>query len=147
MSSHEEMYRENVFELFKNPLNYGKLEGSNCSCSLSNLICGDNIFVEIILKDGEVKDIKFTGSGCAVSIACASALSEDIKGRNEKEILGMGLNYVEDLLEIKISAGRSKCALLFLDAVKEALRRCGDSHRRSFDVHGEDINKKMEEFI
>lgn len=124
MSEHfaKEMYREQIIELYKNPLNYGKLETPTHSQKEYNPLCGDEIEISIIYENNKIKDIKFTGEGCAISMASASLITEEIKGMNFNKINSLGSKEIINLLKIPISPTRIKCALLPLEAIKKAIK-------------------------
>ena len=123
MSEHfaKEMYREQIIELYKNPLNFGKLENPTNSQKEYNPLCGDEIEISIISENNKIKDIKFTGEGCAISMASASLITEEIKGMDFDKVKNMTLKEIINLLKIPISTTRIKCALLPLEAIKKAI--------------------------
>jgi nitrogen fixation NifU-like protein len=73
------------------------------------------------LEDGVVRDVAFTGRGCAISQASASLLTDEIKGKTVAEVEKMTPDDLLDLIGIEISPARLKCALLSLDTVAHAL--------------------------
>jgi len=73
------------------------------------------------IADGVVREVAFTGRGCAISQASASLLTDEIKGKTVEEVERMTPDNVLDLLGIDISPARLKCALLSLDTVAHAL--------------------------
>ena len=124
MKDHNEfsgMYREHILDLYKNPSNFGEMKNPDFENTEHNTTCGDEITVQLKIKDGKVKDIKFNGSGCVMSMVSASLLTEKIKGMNLSEVKKLGKKDILDLLKVKISLGRIKCVLLPLEAVKGAL--------------------------
>jgi len=118
----EDMYKEHILELYKNPSNYGILKTPTHKKTEYNSICGDEITIQLFVKDGVVKDAKFNGSGCVISMVSSSLLTDKIKGMKVKDIKILKGEEVLDLLKIKLNPGRVKCALLSLDAVKGALK-------------------------
>jgi NifU-like protein involved in Fe-S cluster formation len=73
------------------------------------------------IADGVVRDVAFTGRGCAISQASASLLTDEIKGKTVEEVEKMTPDNLLDLIGIEISPARLKCALLSLDTVARAL--------------------------
>jgi nitrogen fixation NifU-like protein len=65
----EELYQQFIIELYKNPLNFGKLENPDLYAQLHNTTCGDQIELFIKIKDDKVESAKFSGKGCAISQA------------------------------------------------------------------------------
>lgn len=116
-----DIYKEHILDLYKHPHNFGELENANHKAEAFNSICGDQIFVSIITKDNKIKDIKFQGHGCAISIAAASMLTDKIKGMDISKVKSLSKDDVVDMLKIPISHQRLKCALHSLDAIKKAL--------------------------
>ena len=86
----------------------------------NNPTCGDDITIYLDIEDGKVKDVKFSGTGCAISMASASMLTDAIKGMSLDRIERMGLKTIIDLLGIDPGPARLKCATLSLKTVKEA---------------------------
>ena len=68
-----------------------------------------------------IKNLKFESRGCAISVASASKLSEQIKGKTVNEVLKLDNQFVLDLVGVPISAMRLKCALLSLKAIQKAI--------------------------
>ena len=116
-----QMYREHILDLYKNPLNFGSLKNATHEHTLNNPLCGDEITIQLIMEDNKIKDIKFKGIGCAISIASTSLLTDKIKGMKIKDINKITSEETIKMLHIPISYVRMKCATLSLEAVKEAL--------------------------
>jgi nitrogen fixation NifU-like protein len=119
--SMDSIYREEILEHYKRPHNWGHLDPHDLSFEDTNPLCGDELRVEIKTDDeGRIADLRFSGHGCAISQASASMTSDEIKGMTIDELLKLDRAYVLDLLGIKISATRLKCALLTLKVLKGA---------------------------
>ena len=116
-----DLYAENILEHYQNPHNFGHIEGSSCHNCDSNPSCGDKICIELALKENVIEDIKFNGSGCAISQASASLLTDYVKGKTVEEAKNVTDKDVYGLLGVPISPGRVKCALLALVILKKAL--------------------------
>lgn len=117
-----QLYREHILDLYKNPLNFGDLPNKTHSHSKNNPLCGDEITIQLIINDNKIKDIKFKGIGCAISIASASLLTDKIKGMKIEGIKNLKNEDIIEMLNIPISPVRMKCATLSLDIVKEVLK-------------------------
>ena len=115
------IYREHLIELYKSPSNYGELEKANKEATEHNTLCGDEITMQLIVKQNKVEDIKFSGSGCVMSIVSASMLTDKIKGLSVEEIKKLSHEDILEMLKIKLNPARTKCALLPLEAVRKAL--------------------------
>lgn len=113
------MYKEEVLEHFKNPHNRGIIKSPSISVSEKNELCGDTVEIGLSVKDGGIKDIKFSGSGCALVTASASLLTDYLKGRSLKDLEKVDDKLVLELLGGKITPARVGCALLPLKALKK----------------------------
>ncbi len=96
----KELYQEIILEHGKNPRNLGKTHEFNKDAKGHNPLCGDNVHVYLKLNGQKiVEDISFEGSGCAISMASASIMTDLIKGKNEheaKEIVEDFLNMIKE---------------------------------------------------
>jgi nitrogen fixation NifU-like protein len=116
------MYREQIIDLYENPLNFGALESPDFSYEEDNPLCGDVIRISVQLDDNNhVVDVKWEGEGCAISLASASLLTEEIKGLSIDEIKDFSKEQLLDLLGIQLSMTRIKCALLSLKVLKSGV--------------------------
>ncbi|HSB47139.1 MAG TPA: iron-sulfur cluster assembly scaffold protein [Candidatus Bilamarchaeum sp.] len=120
----EELYQEFIIELYKNPLNFGRLEGADYKAQIYNSTCGDMIELFIRVKDGRVAEAKFTGKGCAISQASASLFTGFLRGKTLAELSQIEKEDVLKLIRINLekNPSRMKCALLPLDALRQALK-------------------------
>ena len=108
-------------DLYKSPLNKGKLENSTHEFSKNNPLCGDEIAIQLFVKNNIIDDVKFQGNGCAISMAAASMITEKIKNMNLNEVKSLNKDDILEMIKIPLSPVRLKCALLSLDVVKGAL--------------------------
>ena len=118
-----DIYQEELFDHYKSPRNSGSLSNPTIKINDTNPLCGDEISVTVKLKEDTIKDIKFDSRGCAVSVASASKISEELKGKKIKDVLKMDEKFVLDLLGIPISPMRLKCALLSLRTLQKGISR------------------------
>jgi nitrogen fixation NifU-like protein len=81
-----ELYQEMIVDHGKHPRNFGKLTEVSHEHAGHNPLCGDRLFVTLLLRDGLVNDIKFEGAGCAISVASASLMTETVKGKTMEEV-------------------------------------------------------------
>jgi nitrogen fixation NifU-like protein len=74
------MFSEAVLEHFRNPRNVGELRDATSSVEVSNPVCGDILKLSARMVDGRIAEARFLCRGCTTSIACASLLTEQIRG-------------------------------------------------------------------
>ena len=117
----DDFYKEYILEHFRQPRNFGHLEGATAVAEDLNPLCGDRLRFEMRVNDaGIVEDIRFSGRGCAISQASASMLSETLKGMRLEDVATMDKQVVLDNVGIGISPARMKCATLGLKVAKSA---------------------------
>ena len=104
----ESMYKEHILELYRSPSNFGNLKNATHEHTEYNSLCGDEITVQLLIKNGKIKDAKFSGSGCVISIVSASLLTDKIKEMNVKNITELKKEDLLKLLKISISPARLK---------------------------------------
>jgi nitrogen fixation protein NifU and related proteins len=117
----DDLYRDYILEHYRHPHNFGVLENPTASYEGSNPLCGDRITMMLDISSGIVREVAFTGRGCAISQASASLLTDEIKGKSVEEVERMTPDLLLDLIGVEISPARLKCALLSLDTVAHAL--------------------------
>ena len=121
----KELYQEIILEHGKNPRNLGKTENFNKDAKGNNPLCGDSVHVYLKLNEQrKVEDISFEGSGCAISMASASIMTDLIKGKSDneaKEIIEDFLGMIKENPELKnnILKEDDKTKLMCLSGVKQ----------------------------
>ena len=85
MSELSELYQQIILDHNKKPRNFRKLEAANRTAEGYNPLCGDQLTVYMQMEDEVVKDISFEGSGCAISKASASMMTQSVKGKTRAE--------------------------------------------------------------
>ena len=81
----EDLYREIILDHYRTPRNRGSLEPPAVRSEGHNPLCGDEIEVFLIVKDGLISDIKISGQGCSISQSSASMMSAAVKGKTEEQ--------------------------------------------------------------
>ena len=118
----EMMYQENILDHYKNPRNFGKIENATVHHHEYNPLCGDEIDMFLLIDENKkIVDVKVYPRGCAISVASASMLSEEVKGKNIEELKIITKEDILEMLGIPISPVRLKCALLSLDTLKNSI--------------------------
>lgn len=140
MSDLNELYQETILDHNKNPRNFREIEDADQTADGHNPLCGDQLKVFLDFEDDQVKDVAFIGSGCAISKASASMMTQTVKGKTRAEadvlfdefhrmVLGELDEEAEEnhLGKLKIFAGvrefpaRVKCASLSWHTMHAAL--------------------------
>src|SRR6266550_8854642 len=85
MSELSELYQQVILDHNKKPRNFRKLETANHSAEGFNPLCGDQLTVYLNLEDDAVQEIAFEGSGCAISKAAASMMTQAVKGKSKQD--------------------------------------------------------------
>jgi nitrogen fixation NifU-like protein len=133
-----DLYQEVIIDHSKRPRNFRELGGAARKAEGYNPLCGDEVTVYVQLENDIVKDVTFKGSGCAISTASASVMTETLKGKSRAEaerlfatfhdlVTGKTGNGDENLGKLAIFAGvsefptRVKCAILCWHTMKAAL--------------------------
>ena len=121
----KELYQEIILEHGKNPRNLRKTDNFNKDAKGNNPLCGDNVHIYLKLDEKKkVEDISFEGSGCAISMASASIMTDLIKGKEEsevKEIVNDFLGMIKENPELKSKNLKEdeKTKLMCLSGVKQ----------------------------
>lgn len=82
----KDLYRDVIVDHNKRPRNYGRIEPPDAHANGHNPLCGDQLSITLKLDGDNVSDIKFEGSGCAISVASASLLTEAVRGKSRAQI-------------------------------------------------------------
>ena len=117
----DQMYHENILDHYKHPHNFGELKNPTVRHHEHNPLCGDTLNMYLVVKDGKIADVKYTGKGCAISQASASMLTDEIKGKPIEELEGLTKEKILEMLGITLSPVRLKCAILSLDTLKNSI--------------------------
>ena len=113
------MYRENILEHYKSPNNFGNLTSYNIKCNAHNPSCGDEIEIKLKIEKKIIIDAKFQARGCAISLASADILLDNIKNKSLNYIKKLNEKDLLRFLKVEISHARMNCALLALNALKK----------------------------
>ena|SRR3989338_581749 len=118
----DNLYRESILDLYHHPLNKKVLADFDVEQREYNPLCGDDVTVRIKFdKRGTVLDIGHQGTGCAISQAAVSLVTDAVRGKGKGEIEKMNESDVYKLLEFEVIYTRRNCATLGLKAIQKAL--------------------------
>jgi len=117
----DSLYKEIVLDHYKNPHNFGTLDPADYTAEDSNPLCGDQVRMDLRVEDGIVTDVKFSGRGCAVSMASASILTDMILGQPLEEVRAITRDDLLEEIGIPVSPARMKCATLGLTVLNLSL--------------------------
>ena len=119
----EELYKENILDHYRNPHNKDALDAYDVRGGGVNQTCGDELeFFVKFDEAGKVARATFLGSGCAISQAGASMLTDKVKGMTLSELKLLAPGDIYSMLGIHISPGRANCALLAYRALSDGLK-------------------------
>lgn len=113
--------QERLLSHYKNPHNKGVVEGANLCFQLSNPSCGDVISFSAIIKNGVFQRVMFEGTGCVISIATASLLTDVVCGKTIDEVCTYDEHFICSLIQMQLGLVRIRCALLPLQTLQEGI--------------------------
>src|SRR3954466_8550589 len=116
-----DLYWKIIPDHYRNPRNKGGAHPHDYSAEDVNPLCGDEVRIDVRVKDGKVDEIKFNGRGCAVSQASASILTEMVEGMTLDEVKALTKDDLLEEIGIPVSPARLKCALLSLKVLKSGI--------------------------
>lgn len=133
----DDLYRRVIMDHYKTPRNRGKFDNETLTVELNNPTCGDRISLHLVIEDDIVKDARFTGDGCSISMSSASMMTEAVKGRTFAEAMDLANRFsclmkgepaeFDDYEDIEALSGvnkfpaRIKCATLAWNALKKGI--------------------------
>lgn len=138
MDDLRELYRQVILDHNRNPRNFGELADATRVVAGVNPLCGDKMTLYVKLGDGRIRDIRFQGTGCAISVASSSLMTERVKGVPVAQALELfdkvhelltGARELDDETLDKLAAlggvreypSRVKCASLAWHALRSAV--------------------------
>jgi len=140
----KDLYRDVIVDHNRNPRNYGRLAPADAQAEGHNPLCGDRLTVYVSLDDERIREVRFEGSGCAISVASASLLTEAVKGKSKAEVHALfdvvhalltqqdanidaaQLGKLAALSGVREFPARVKCASLCWHTLNAALERAGE---------------------
>ena len=144
MTDLTDLYRDVILEHKRNPRNFGRLDPHDAAAVGHNPLCGDSLSLTLRLEGDRIQELRFTGEGCAISVASASLMSEAVRGRTLPEVAalygsvhrlltgtgegigdgdGANLGKLQALAGVREFPARVKCASLCWHTLNAALER------------------------
>jgi nitrogen fixation NifU-like protein len=141
MSSLDDLYRRVIMDHYQRPRNKGELDDGAISIELNNPTCGDRISLQMNVEHGMIKDARFQGEGCSISLASASMMTESVKGLSVDQSLHLvdlfsrmmqgeeidtdefPLEDIEALTGVAKFPARIKCATLAWKALEKGVKQ------------------------
>lgn len=133
----DDLYRRVIMDHYKSPRNRGSFEDDALKIELNNPTCGDRITLQLKVEDGIVKDARYNGEGCSISMSSASMMTEAIKGQTVERALELTDNFsllmkgedvdfgdyedIEALSGVNKFPARIKCATLAWNALRKGI--------------------------
>jgi nitrogen fixation NifU-like protein len=135
----DQLYRQVIMDHYKTPRNKGALDANNVNIEMNNPTCGDRIQLTLQVEDNMVKDAKFDGEGCSISMASASMMTQAVKGKDVETALKLShifsdmmlgreyddsidLGDIEALQGVSQFPARIKCATLAWKAMEKGVQ-------------------------
>ena len=119
----DSLYREILLERLANPVNQGVLDEPDLEARLVNPLCGDEVLIQLKIKNRTIEQAVYSGNGCAISQVSASFLAEKIIGKNLTEVKKIKSGDIINMLEINPGPARLKCALLSFEVLRAIIDR------------------------
>ena len=122
------MFSEAVLDHFRNPRNAGELPGASATVEASNPVCGDILKLSARIVDGQIAEARFLCRGCTTAIACASILTEQLRGRTSAEARAITADFLSQSLG-GLPPATFHGAQLAADAVNALLQKLDSANR------------------
>lgn len=123
----DQLYREAIIDHYKFPRHKGHLHDPDYRAHDHNPFCGDELTIEVKVDEEDIiREVAFDGKGCAISMASASMLMEEILHESVEEVKTWTRDDILDMLGIEVGPVRMKCAVLSLKVLKKGLYRVDD---------------------
>jgi nitrogen fixation NifU-like protein len=134
----DDLYRRVIMDHYKTPRNRGQFASDAVSIELNNPTCGDKITLQLQIADDLVKDAKFIGDGCSISLSSASMMTDAVKGKSLDEALQIAEDFsglmkgqnvefeyedIEALSGVNKFPARIKCATLAWNALRKGIEQ------------------------
>ncbi len=122
MDYRSDLYKHHILDLAKNPSNYGLIPGADFLSKKLNPSCGDVITICGFVTNKTLQNVHFEASGCVISIAMASLLTDFVKNKSLDEAMELDEQIVEQLLSMSLGINRLQCGMLSVLALQDGIR-------------------------
>jgi nitrogen fixation NifU-like protein len=116
-----DIYREEFMEIYKHPMNQGKIEKPTLVEHGTNEACGDEMDLYLKIENGKVIDAKFEAESCSVGIVSSAILTDEIKGKTIAEVKAFSKKDLLELIGVNLTTSRIKCATLPLETLVKGI--------------------------
>lgn len=127
-----DLYAENILDHYHSPRRKKPLAHPTIEHEEDNPACGDSVHIQLQIDGETITNIGWSGTGCAISQAAMSMLSEEILGKSVENTDALTKDSVLTLLGVPIGPRRLKCALLGLHTCKNAIQKARGSAPRGW---------------
>lgn len=117
----DELRRSELMEIYKDPSHKGKLSDPSISLQKQHIFCGDNLHLFLQIENNIIKQAKFDGEMCFVSLVSADLVLEQIIGQTIEQARSLNQEKLLALIDLNLSTSRIACATLIMKALHEAL--------------------------
>jgi cysteine synthase/NifU-like protein involved in Fe-S cluster formation len=116
------VYKEAILDHYRNPRNYGELDNPDVCVHERNPLCGDQVALYLTFDgDRQLEEVRFSGRGCVLTMAGASVLTEQLRGRSLQELQRIEVAPLLELLDVEPLPVRMRCVNLSLEALRRGL--------------------------
>lgn len=115
------LYGDIILDHYHHPRHYGTIKKPTHRADADNPSCGDQLHMEAVIRKNKIVDLAFTGTGCAISQAAASLLSEQLVGKSVLTLKRFTSPKMLALLGLPLTPNRIKCGLLALETAQKLI--------------------------
>lgn len=115
-----DLYREELMDIYKNPVHRGSLKNATFSINGKNPMCGDEICLQLKVSKGKIVDAMFSGEACVVSTISSEILTDYIVGKTVSEVKKIDKDLLLKKIGLNLTTSRIKCATLVLNALQNS---------------------------
>ena len=113
------MYKEEIMEIYTEKPNFGKLKEKTHSAKLKNPLCNDEFTIELNVKSGIIKDVKFHGEGCVISTISSALFTKKIKGMKLEKAKRLTKKEMDKIIGMEVIPTKINCELLPLEILRK----------------------------